>query len=195
VLERAAALGEAGAGVALARNGVASLHGLGLDDGAIASIGTLTRARGTLDQHGRPILPLGEDVEGVTMRGVHRARLHGALLERVRGQGVDLVTGVEVTGVVPGAPGGGRRRPRDRARRLRRRPPAPLPSDRALGTGLGPRRLTPRPGAPGRPQRAHAVDPEPRDLARRGCRDGLGTAGCEAPSGHLVQGLSIGAVK
>lgn len=106
VLERAAVLGEVGAGVALARNGVASLQALGFDDGAIASIGTLTRAGGTFDRQGRPILALSEDVDGVTMRGVHRARLHGALLERVQERGVDLITGAQVTSPVPGVPGG-----------------------------------------------------------------------------------------
>lgn len=106
VLERASELGEVGAGVALARNGIASLRSLGLDDGAIERIGIPTRAGGTFDRQGGPILPIAADVEGVTMRGVHRPRLHGALLERVRALGVEVLTGAEVTGATAGAPGG-----------------------------------------------------------------------------------------
>lgn len=106
VLERAPELGEVGAGVALARNGIASLQALGFEDAAIEEIGVPTRAGGTFDQRGRPILAIAPDVEGVTMRGVHRPRLHGALLDRVRAAGVEVVTGAEVTGIVPGTPGG-----------------------------------------------------------------------------------------
>lgn len=106
VLERAPELGEVGAGVALARNGVACLRALGFDDDAIGALGVPTRAGGTYDTAGRAILPIAEDVEGVDMRGVHRARLHVALLERVRTQGIDVVTGAEVTAVAPGEPDG-----------------------------------------------------------------------------------------
>lgn len=106
VLERAPQLGEVGAGVALARNGIASLRALGFDDDAIEDIGVPTRAGGTFDMRGRPILAIAPDVEGVTMRGVHRPRLHRALLDRVRAHGVEVFTGAEVTGIVPGAPAG-----------------------------------------------------------------------------------------
>lgn len=107
VLERAAELGEVGAGVALARNGIAALHALGVDVEA-EEIGVPTRAGGTFDRTGRPILPIADDVEGVTMRGVHRARLHGVLLAHARSLDVEIVTGASVTAAVPGAPGGDR---------------------------------------------------------------------------------------
>ncbi len=106
MLERASEVGEVGAGVALARNGIASLQALGFADAAIQEVGVPTRAGGTFDQHGYPILAIAPDVEGVTMRGVHRPRLHEALLDRARAAGVEVMTGAEVTGIVPGAPDG-----------------------------------------------------------------------------------------
>lgn len=106
VLERASELGEVGAGVALARNGVTALRGLGLEDHAIAELGIATRPAGTFDPDGRPILRIAPGVEGVSMRGVHRARLHAALLARVREAGVQVVTGATVTGVAAGQPDG-----------------------------------------------------------------------------------------
>lgn len=108
VLERAAELGEVGAGVALARNGLTALRGLGFDDQAIEGLGLATRPAGTFDPDGRPILRIAPEVEEVAMRGVHRARLHGALLDRARTAGVDIVTGATVTGVAAGRPGGDR---------------------------------------------------------------------------------------
>ncbi|WP_232847784.1 FAD-dependent oxidoreductase [Occultella kanbiaonis] len=106
VLEQATELGEVGAGVALARNGVAALRGLGFDDSAIEGLGVPTRAGGVYDLHGRPIRPIADDVDAVAMRGVHRARLHSALLQRVRDLDIDLVTGITVTGARPGSPDG-----------------------------------------------------------------------------------------
>ncbi|GAB2598704.1 FAD-dependent monooxygenase [Pseudactinotalea suaedae] len=109
VLERAAELGEVGAGVALSRNGVASLRGLGLDDEAISSIGVSTRAGGTFDLRGGPIMPIeasAAHAEAVTMRGVYRPRLHDALLDRVRAHDVHVKTGAAVTDVVAGSPDG-----------------------------------------------------------------------------------------
>lgn len=106
VLERAAELGEVGAGVALARNGLAVLRALGFDDGAIDAIGVPTRAGGTFDRRGRPILPIADDIEAVSMRGVHRARLHAALLDRVLEHGVEVRTGTPVIGAVAGDPHG-----------------------------------------------------------------------------------------
>lgn len=106
VLERAPELGEVDAGVALARNGLAALRGLGLDDAAIDRIGVPTRAGGTFDLRGTPILAIADDVEAVAMRGVHRPRLHAELLAHARAAGVDVRTDAEVTGVEAGEPGG-----------------------------------------------------------------------------------------
>lgn len=106
VLERAPQLGEVGAGVALARNGLAVLRALGLDEAAIERIGVPTRAGGTFDLHGTPILAIADDVDAVSMRGVHRPRLHAELLAHARAAGAEVVTGAEVTGVSAGDPHG-----------------------------------------------------------------------------------------
>ncbi|HWV77030.1 MAG TPA: FAD-dependent monooxygenase [Isoptericola sp.] len=111
VLERARELGEVGAGVALTPNAVAALGGLGFDDEAVAGLGPRTWATGTWDSRGRPILRLPDEpgLRATTaLRGVHRARLHGALLDRARALGVDVVTDARVTAVVAGAPDGER---------------------------------------------------------------------------------------
>ncbi|MEN5076104.1 FAD-dependent monooxygenase, partial [Isoptericola cucumis] len=108
-LERARELGEVGAGVALTANAVAALHGLGLDEEAVARLGPPTWATGTWDSHGRPLLRLPDDPgagAATALRGVHRARLHGALLSRARELGVEVVTSARVASVDPGAPGG-----------------------------------------------------------------------------------------
>lgn len=107
VLERAHRLGEVGAGVALTPNAVAALGGLGLDGDAVAAMGPRTWAAGTWDAHGRSILRLPDDPAAdanTALRGVHRARLHGALLERARALGVDVVTDARVTSVDAGGP-------------------------------------------------------------------------------------------
>ncbi|MEL7974593.1 FAD-dependent monooxygenase [Isoptericola sp. F-RaC21] len=111
VLERARELGEVGAGVALTPNAVAALGGLGLDGDAVAALGPRTWATGTWDWHGRPILRLPDDpgLRATTaLRGVHRARLHGALLDRAGALGVEVVTDARVTTVTQGDPGGER---------------------------------------------------------------------------------------
>ncbi|MFC7878926.1 FAD-dependent monooxygenase [Isoptericola sp. NPDC057391] len=111
VLERAGELGEVGAGVALTPNAVAALGGLGFDDDAVAGLGPRTWATGTWDWHGRPILRLPGDPglrAATALRGVHRARLHGALLDRARALGVEVVTDARVTTVAGGAPDGER---------------------------------------------------------------------------------------
>jgi len=107
VLERARELGEVGAGVALTPNAVASLGGLGLDGDAVAAMGPRTWAAGTWDSRGRPILRLPDDPAAganTALRGVHRARLHGALLGRARQLGVEVVTDARVTTVDAGGP-------------------------------------------------------------------------------------------
>jgi len=109
VLERAHELGEVGAGVALTPNAVAALGGLGLDDGAVAALGPRTWATGTWDWRGRSILRLPDDPglrAATALRGVHRARLHGALLDRARSLGVEVLTDARVTTVDPGDPAG-----------------------------------------------------------------------------------------
>lgn len=109
VLERAAELGEVGAGFAMSRNAVAAFRGLGFDDAAVAALGCRTRARGTWDLHGRPILTISADPvtrESVALIGVHRRRLHDALLTAAREAGIEVVTGARVTVLDPGEPGG-----------------------------------------------------------------------------------------
>ncbi|GAA1738603.1 FAD-dependent monooxygenase [Isoptericola hypogeus] len=108
-LERARELGEVGAGVALTPNAVAALGALGLDGDDVAGLGPQTWATGTWEWNGRPILRLPDDPgvrAATTLRGVHRGRLHAALLERARDLGVEVVTSARVTSVDPGAPGG-----------------------------------------------------------------------------------------
>ncbi len=111
VLERAPELGEVGAGLAMSRNAVAAFRGLGFQDADVAALGYPTRAGGTWDLHGRPILAL-PDVpairESVALIGVHRERLHGALHRRAVDSGIEIVTGTAVTTVEPGEPDGRR---------------------------------------------------------------------------------------
>ncbi|WP_022917094.1 FAD-dependent oxidoreductase [Ruania albidiflava] len=109
VLERSPELGEIGAGFAMSRNAVAAYQGLGFDADEVAALGCATRAEGTWDSHGRPILTIRDDEatrEAVALIGVHRRRVHQALLGRARSAGVRLVPGVPVTTVTPGVPGG-----------------------------------------------------------------------------------------
>lgn len=108
-LERARELGEVGAGVALTPNAVAALDALGLGDADVARLGPQTWATGTWDWTGRPILRLPDDPgvrASTTLRGVHRARLHTALLDRARDLGVEVVTSARVTSLDAGVPGG-----------------------------------------------------------------------------------------
>jgi 2-polyprenyl-6-methoxyphenol hydroxylase-like FAD-dependent oxidoreductase len=108
VLERASAFGEVGAGLALPRNGIAALHALGFDDATINRIGHETNATGFRDTQGRRILRIPEEKPFVrwatTIWGVHRQRLHAALLDAARTVGVGLVDGAEVTDVHAGSP-------------------------------------------------------------------------------------------
>jgi 2-polyprenyl-6-methoxyphenol hydroxylase-like FAD-dependent oxidoreductase len=106
VLERAAVSGEVGAGLAVTRNGMAALDALAVGE-AVRAAGHRTQAAGTRDQHGRWLLrlPATTDPAALTVAwGVHRQRLHGALLAAAAG--ADLVTGARVTGLRPGSPEG-----------------------------------------------------------------------------------------
>ena len=106
VLERAAAFGEVGAGLAVTRNGMAALDAVGVG-AAVRSAGHRTFAAGTQDQDGRWLLrlPGAAEPDGVNeLWGVHRQRLHGALLAAAGGAA--LVLGAHVLTVRPGAPGG-----------------------------------------------------------------------------------------
>ncbi|WP_029288417.1 NAD(P)/FAD-dependent oxidoreductase [Cellulomonas sp. HZM] len=109
VLERSADLGEVGAGLAMSGNAVAAFRGLGFDDDDVAALGYPTRAGGTWDLHGRAILELADTPamrEAVALIGVHRRRLHSALLRRAADCGVEVQTGATVTTVGPGDPDG-----------------------------------------------------------------------------------------
>jgi len=106
VLERAAASGEVGAGLAVTRNGMAALDALGVG-AVVRTAGHRTRAAGTRDQGGRWLLQVpGTDDPGAPTAawGVHRQRLHGALLGAA--SAADLVSGARVTALEPGAPDG-----------------------------------------------------------------------------------------
>ena len=107
VLERATASGEVGAGLAVTRNGMAALDALEVG-AAVRAAGHRTRATGTRDRHGRWLLQLPASADDPSVPtvawGVHRQRLHGALLDAAGA--ADLVTGARVTGLRPGAPDG-----------------------------------------------------------------------------------------
>jgi len=100
VLERAAAIQPAGAGLALQPNAITVLARLGLDDAVAAAGAALSRAV-LLDPSGRSLGPetrFDRIFEGTAARVValHRARLHDVLLAAAGG---DVVrTGVRVTG-------------------------------------------------------------------------------------------------
>jgi 2-polyprenyl-6-methoxyphenol hydroxylase-like FAD-dependent oxidoreductase len=104
VLERAPAFGEVGAGLAVTANGMAALDALGAG-AQVRDLGYATAAAGTRDRRGRWLLrlPPAQDPDPVTRAwGVHRQRLHGALLTAAGD--ADLVTGATVTSAVPGTP-------------------------------------------------------------------------------------------
>lgn len=109
VLERADEAREVGAGVAMTRNAVAAFRGLGFGDDDVAALGRRTWAAGTWDERGRRLLtvPATPQVRtAVSLLGVHRRRLHGALLDAATVRGVRVLPGVAVTGVSPGDPDG-----------------------------------------------------------------------------------------
>ncbi|WP_017626536.1 FAD-dependent monooxygenase [Nocardiopsis chromatogenes] len=111
VLEGRPDLSEAGAGVALPRNGVTALRALGFDDELIGRTGYRTVLTGFRDRSGRPILavPNSPDIRPtITVLGVHRQRLHSTLLRMARHAGAEVLGGARVTAVRPGVPGGRR---------------------------------------------------------------------------------------
>lgn len=109
VLERAPAFGEVGAGLGFTSNGMAALAALGVEE-AVRAAGHLAPHAGYQDPGGRWLLRIPGDSGGLravtTICGIHRRRLHGALRQAAEAAGVELVTGAEVTGVLPGDPGG-----------------------------------------------------------------------------------------
>jgi len=112
VLERAAAFGEVGAGLATTGNGMTALAALGLGD-AIGEVAYQTGTAGMQDQAGRWIMRMPDtrsDPKAVTtIWGLQRQRLHGVLREAAEAaDGIELVTGADVFSVKPGAPGGDR---------------------------------------------------------------------------------------
>jgi 2-polyprenyl-6-methoxyphenol hydroxylase-like FAD-dependent oxidoreductase len=109
VLERAAEFGEVGAGLAVTGNGMAALEAIGAA-GAVRAAGYQTRTAGYQDPAGRWLLQIPDEpgLRGVTtIWGIHRQRLHAALLQAAgAASGVELVTGAEVTAVRPGQAAG-----------------------------------------------------------------------------------------
>ena len=108
VLERSAAFGEVGAGLAVTGNGMTALAALGLD-GAVRGVGYQTEVAGFQDPRGRwlmRILSDGADPSAVTtIWGLHRQRLHSALHRAAEAaEGIRLVTAAEVVAVRPGVP-------------------------------------------------------------------------------------------
>ena len=106
VLERAPAYGEVGAGLAITGNGMEALAAIGVD-AAIRAAGYKTVPAGFQDPKGRWLLQIPDtraDVRAIiTIWGIHRQRLHAALLQAAGAHdGVELVTGAEVTAVQPG---------------------------------------------------------------------------------------------
>ena len=105
VLERARRLDEVGAGFAMSRNAVAAFTGLGFTDADVAALGMPTRAEGTRSSSGAPImlLPQGSSTSAKTaLIGVHRRRLHQALVDGATRAGVQFRTDSPVTEVESG---------------------------------------------------------------------------------------------
>ncbi len=100
------AFGELGAGLAITGNGMTALAALGLDEAARAA-GYQTVTAGFQDPGGRWLLRIPDTRPAVTtIWGLQRQRLHAVLLEAAQAAGAELVTGAEVTDVLPGAPEG-----------------------------------------------------------------------------------------
>jgi 2-polyprenyl-6-methoxyphenol hydroxylase-like FAD-dependent oxidoreductase len=112
VLERAAAFGEVGAGLATTGNGMTALAALGLGE-AVGEVAYQTGTAGMQDQAGRWIMRMpdtrSDPTAVTTIWGLQRQRLHGVLrAAAAAADGVELVTGAEVLSVKPGAPDGDR---------------------------------------------------------------------------------------
>ncbi|WP_232661966.1 FAD-dependent monooxygenase [Pseudonocardia sp. TRM90224] len=103
VLEQASRFGEVGAGLQIAPNATRILREWGLLDEVVAA-GVLPRRAVLRDAvDGRELTHLDlADVErryGAPYVVIHRSDLHAVLLDACRAAGVELVTGVDVTGV------------------------------------------------------------------------------------------------
>jgi len=93
ILERAARFEEVGAGFAMTPNAVAAFRGLGFSADEVEELGHRTRAGGTYDTLGRPILRIPDTPElreATALVGVHRQRLHSLMLRRARDLGAEL---------------------------------------------------------------------------------------------------------
>ena len=104
VLERAPEFGEVGAGLAITGNGMAALAAIGAAE-AVRAAGYRTSTAGYQDPGGRWLMQI-PDIPGLravtTIWGLHRQRLHAAVLQAARAAGVELINGAEVTAVQPG---------------------------------------------------------------------------------------------
>ena len=110
VLERASAMSEVGAGLAITGNGMTALAALGLDE-AVQSVGYQTTSAGFQDSSGRWLMRIPDtrvELGAVTtIWGLHRQRLHAVLRQgAAAADGVELVSDAEVVAVRPGVPGG-----------------------------------------------------------------------------------------
>ena len=105
VLERAPEFGEVGAGLAITGNGMTALGAIGAA-GAVRDAGYQTSTAGYQGPDGRWLMQI-PDVPSLrkvtTIWGVHRQRLHAAVLEAAKtADGIELINGAEVTEVRPG---------------------------------------------------------------------------------------------
>jgi 2-polyprenyl-6-methoxyphenol hydroxylase-like FAD-dependent oxidoreductase len=105
VLERAPEFGEVGAGLAITGNGMAALDAIGAA-AAVRAAGYQTSTAGYQGPDGRWLMRI-PDVPSLrkvtTIWGLHRQRLHAAVLEAARTAGdVELINAAEVTDVQPG---------------------------------------------------------------------------------------------
>jgi 2-polyprenyl-6-methoxyphenol hydroxylase-like FAD-dependent oxidoreductase len=110
VLERAPEFGEVGAGLAITGNGMTALGAIGAAE-AVRDAGYKTSTAGYQGPDGRWLMRI-PDVPSLrkvtTIWGLHRQRLHAAVLEAAKAaDGVELINGAEVVEVQPGQVGGG----------------------------------------------------------------------------------------
>ena len=105
VLERAPEFGEVGAGIAITGNGMTALGAIGAAE-AVRDAGYQTSTAGYQGPDGRWLMRI-PDVPSLrkvtTIWGLHRQRLHAAVLDTARAAGVELINGAEVIEVRTGA--------------------------------------------------------------------------------------------
>ncbi|HZE38921.1 MAG TPA: FAD-dependent monooxygenase [Stackebrandtia sp.] len=106
VVERAAAFGEVGAGLAITRNGMAALDAIGAGT-AVRDAGFQVFMAGNQNHRGRWLMripaPRGDGAPNGSC-GVHRRDLHSALLAAA--DGAELLTDAPVTAISPGEANG-----------------------------------------------------------------------------------------